>query len=926
MSLTNTEQTQSDSAKPDQTQSAPLFTRSVEDVSQQFDTDAQLGLSQAEAEQRLTKYGPNQLSETHGVAIIPLFLRQLKNPLLIVLFFGALLSFYIQHYVDAFAITAIILINATISFMQEFKAQRSMDALREMAAPKCWVKRDGEWQNLAAADLVPGDLIKLETGTIIPADARLVETVQIQIDESALTGESDPVRKNAKPLSDANLILADQINMCFMSTSVIHGYATAIVTGTGMNTEVGHIAELMESGEQRLTPLQLRIKNMSHILILAALVIVAIIMAMGFFQGMNLSNMSSIGISLAVAAIPEGLPTVVTIVLTMGAYQMMRSNALAKHLTSVETLGSTTVICSDKTGTLTQNKMQVQKIWLGGESLRVDGVGYEPKGQFYNDDGQPIEAHTHKPLMKMLKMSALCSDTRLVETDGQYSIHGLPTEGAIVVAAAKAKVTKEQLLNDYDIEHSFPFDSSRKMMSVIVRDEDNQAWLYVKGAPDVIMSRCDYMVRQGETVNFSGYQKDAHEVTSEFGRQALRTLAIAFRKLSEEDLESPDTTLETQLTLKGIYGIIDPPRPEATQAVKDCHSAGIGVVMITGDHVETAKAIALQMHIIDNANSSSLTGAELNELDDQQLYDCVKNIRVFARVTPEHKLRIVHALQSHQEVVAMTGDGVNDAPALRAADIGVAMGISGTGVAKESADLILLDDNFKTIVTAVREGRRIYDNIRKFIRQALTANVSEVSALLFAFVLISATVDESGNMLVMLTLAPLMILWVNLVSDGIPALALGVDGAENDVMKRQPRASNESFFADHLSHRIVIRGLAMGALTYGVFISAINQDYSSEYAQTLAFMTLIFGQLFHIFDARTFTTIYQRNPFSNPALLWAVAGSAALSISMVYWSWGQTVLGTTAVALEHLLIVIALSALPTLILSGIKQLFKVKWL
>ncbi|WP_081835963.1 cation-translocating P-type ATPase [Thiomicrospira pelophila] len=918
MSLAHNDQTNSEPSKPEQTESTPFFTHDIEQLSQHFATDSILGLSQDEAEKRLAQHGPNQLSETHGVAIIPLFLRQLKNPLLIVLFFGALLSFYIQHYVDAFAITAIILINATISFMQEFKAQRSMDALRDMAAPKCWVKRDGEWQNLAAADLVPGDLIKLETGTIIPADARLVETVQLQIDESALTGESDPVRKNTQTLNDPSLILADQVNMCFMSTSVTHGYATAIVTGTGMNTEVGHIAELMESSEQRLTPLQQRIKSMSHILIWAALIIVAVIMAMGFFQGMSLVNMSSTGISLAVAAIPEGLPTVVTIVLTLGAYQMMRSNALAKHLTSVETLGSTTIICSDKTGTLTQNKMQVQKIWVAGETLRVDGVGYEPKGQFYDKDDQPIEAHTHKPLMKMLKMSALCSDTRLVESNGQHSIHGLPTEGAIVVAAAKAKITKEQLLNDYDIEVSFPFDSSRKMMSVIVRDEDNQAWLYVKGAPDVIMNRCDYMTRHGETVNFTHYQEEAHDVANEFGRQALRTLAIAYRKLSDSELESPDTALETELTLKGIYGIIDPPRPEATQAVIDCHNAGIGVVMITGDHVETAKAIALQMHIIDSAESPTLTGAELNELDDQQLYNCVKNIRVFARVTPEHKLRIVHALQAHQEVVAMTGDGVNDAPALRTADIGVAMGMSGTGVAKESADLILLDDNFKTIVTAVQEGRRIYDNIRKFIRQALTANVSEVSALLFAFALIN------GEPL--LTLAPLMILWVNLVSDGIPALALGVDGAENDVMKRQPRLSNESFFANHLSHRIIIRGLVMGALTYAVFITAINQDYSQEYAQTLAFMTLIFGQLFHIFDARTFTTLYQRNPFSNPALLWAVAGSAALSVSMVYWSWGQTLLGTTAIEVEHLLIVIGLSALPTLILSGIKQVLKVKWL
>lgn len=902
------------------------FTLSVEQATEQLQSDADHGLSQAEAQARLEKHGPNQLSQTAGISVIALYLRQLNNPLLYVLFFGAVLSFYIQHYIDAFAIMAIIIINATISFVQEFKAQRSMDALRDMAAPKCWAKRDGNWQNIPASELVPGDLIKLETGTIIPADARFVEAIQMQVDESALTGESDPVRKKTEALSDPELILADQTNMAFMSTAVTNGTGTALVTRTGMETEVGRIAELMASAEQRLTPLQQRIKSMSHTLIWAALVIVAFILALGFFQGMTFIDMGSTGISLAVAAIPEGLPTVVTIVLTLGAYQMMRNNALAKHLTSVETLGSTSVICSDKTGTLTQNKMQVKRIWVNGKNFQVEGTGYEPKGQFFDAQQQPIIPAQKKFMSRMLSISALCSDTRLVEKDGQYSIHGLPTEGAIVVAAQKAGITKEGLLENHKILHSFPFDSTRKMMSVIVEDPEGQTWLYVKGAPDVIMNNTQAMIRHGQTVDFLTHQQEANEAVEAFARDALRTLAIAFRPISKEELAHPDTSLETNLTLLGIHGIIDPPRPEATQAVKECHNAGVRVVMITGDHVETAKAIALEMGIIKDASSPSMTGAELNQVDDDELMKQVKGIHVFARVTPEHKLRIVKALQAHGEVVAMTGDGVNDAPALRTADIGVAMGLTGTGVAKESADLILLDDNFATIVTAVREGRRIYDNIRKFIRQALTANVSEVSALLFAFALISSTVDEAGNLVVLLTLAPLMILWVNLVSDGIPALALGVDGAENDVMKRKPRPSDESFFADHLSTRIIIRGLVLGALTYSVFKISLDNGMSLEYAQTLAFMTLIFGQLFHIFDARTFTTIYQRNPFSNVALLWAVAGSAALSITMVYWPWGQLVLGTTAVDVSHLIMVIALSALPTLILSGIKQLGNIRWL
>lgn len=904
----------------------PAFTQTIQQVSNTLKTDAELGLSQQHAQARLLEYGPNQLSQTKNASFIALYLRQLKNPLLIVLAFGAVLSFYIAHYVDAIAITAIIFINATISFIQEYKAQRSMDALRDMAAPKCWVKRDGEWLNIPAAELVPGDLIKLETGTITPADARLVEAVQLQIDESALTGESDPVRKQTLPLDDANLILGDQNNMAFTSTAVTHGYGTALVTATGMKTEVGHIAELMASSETRLTPLQLRIKSMSHILIWAALLVVAAILAMGFFQGMTLLDMSSTGISLAVAAIPEGLPTVVTIVLTLGAYQMMRSNALAKHLTSVETLGSTSVICSDKTGTLTQNKMQVKQIWAAGKNFQVEGVGYEPKGDFFDHQKELISPQDHQQLMDMFKMSVMCSETKLIEHNGQFSIHGLPTEGAIIVAAHKADLDKTGLSQHLDTLMTFPFDSARKMMSVIVRDLNNQAWLYVKGAPDVVLNRCERINIHGQENPAANHHQQVQTVIDDFAKQALRTLAVGYRKLEQHELESPDTALEKDLTLMGIYGIIDPPRPEATLAVKDCHNAGIRVVMITGDHVETAKAIAYEMHIIDDANAPAITGAELNDMDDAGLFDAVKHTHVFARVTPEHKLRIVKALQAHGEVVAMTGDGVNDAPALRTADIGVAMGLSGTGVAKESADLILLDDNFATIVTAVREGRRIYDNIRKFIRQALTANVSEVSALLFAFALMSSSVNQAGNTLVLLTLAPLMILWVNLVSDGIPALALGIDGAEDDVMKRLPRSSSESFFANHLSTRIIVRGLVMGALTYGVFKVAIDQGQSLEYAQTLAFMTLIFGQLFHIFDSRTFSTLYRRNPFSNHALLWAVAGSGALSVSMVYLPWGQLVLGTAAVDFHHLLVVIALSALPTFILSGIKEIAQVKWL
>ena len=894
------------------------FTRSTQDTLKRLNSQIDTGLTTKQRQNRLESHGTNELNQGEQRSPLIIFIEQLKNPLLIVLGFGALLSFYTQHYVDAIAITVIIFINAAISFTQEYKAQKSIDALKDMAAPKCTCLIESDWQEIPASQLVPGDIVKLQTGNIIPADCRMLEAVSLEVDEAALTGESEPVHKCTDALDENDLTLGDQINMVFMSTAITNGNGLAVVTATGMETEVGKIANLMESTESRMTPLQQRIHDLSKTLIWAALFIVAFIVGLGLYDGLGLAEMVNTGISLAVAAIPEGLPTVVTIVLTLGAKQMMRNNALAKQLTSVETLGSTSVICSDKTGTLTQNKMQAVKIWAAGETYQVSGKGYEPKGDFTSGNDKPITPKHHYHLIQMLEMSALCSDTLLLERDGQYQIQGVPTEGAIVVAAAKANIHKAQLVENTPIVTSFPFDSKRKMMSVIVKEPSGDYKLIVKGAPDVVLAHSTVIEHGEKHLDIVSNPHLVEDVIEDFGSQALRTLAIAYRYLTPEEIDLPHEELETRLVLSGIHGIIDPPRPEATIAVQECHSAGVRVVMITGDHAITAKAIAKQMHIIDSDNAQVMTGAELNEVSDKDLLKLAPEVSVFARVTPEHKLRIVDALQANGEVVAMTGDGVNDSPALRKADIGIAMGITGTGVAKESADLILLDDNFATIVTAVREGRRIYDNIRKFIRQGLTANVSEVSAILFAFLLMT------GEPL--LTLAPLMILWVNLVSDGMPSLALGVDQAEGDVMKRQPRPRDESFFADHLNTRIILRGLVMGGLTYAMFQFALDRGASLEYAQTLAFMTLIFGQLFHVFDARTFTTLYQRNPFSNRTLIYAVIGSALLSILMVYMPFGNLALGTIPLDPNHLLMVVFIAALPTFILSGIKAIFGMKWL
>ncbi len=894
------------------------FQKTPDEVLQQLDSHREEGLSPEHITERQQTFGSNSLTQAESISPFRLFLKQLKNPLLVVLAFGALLSFYTGHTVDAIAITIIILINALITFFQELKAQKSIDALKDMAAPKCMVRRERKWQEISAAELVPGDLIKLQTGDIVPADGRLIEVTRLEVDEAPLTGESDLIHKKTEALNEADPTLGDQVNMVFMSTSVNHGHGLAVVTATGMKTEVGKIASLMQSTDNRLTPLQNRIAKLSHTLIWAALFIVAVIVGIGLLKGLDPIGMVNTSISLAVAAIPEGLPTVVTIVLTLGAKQMMQNKALAKQLASVETLGSTSVICSDKTGTLTQNKMQTVSVWAAGEYYRISGQGYDPTGDYTDSHGRTRTPKHHFHLNRMLEMSALCNDTTLLEEDGHYRIQGVPTEGAILVAAAKAGIDKEALMATHQRVVSHPFDPKRKMMSVIVRDADGNHTLIVKGAPDVIL-------KHSEVIEYADQRRDIvsnpnliDDVIHEFGTQALRTLAVAYRPLRPDEIEQPLEELENRLIITGIHGIIDPPRPEATQAVKECHSAGIRVVMITGDHAITAKAIARQMDIIDSDDELVMTGAELNQISDEELQRLAPKTSVFARVTPEHKLRIVKALQSNGEVVAMTGDGVNDSPALRKADIGIAMGITGTGVAKESADLILLDDNFATIVHAVQEGRRIYDNIRKFIRQGLTANVSEVSAILFSFLIM---IGEP-----LLTLAPLMILWINLVSDGMPSLALGVDEAEGDVMQRKPRAGNESFFADNLGTRIVIRGLIMGGLTFAMFMYALNLNLSLEYAQTLAFMTLIFGQLVHVFDARTFTTLYHRNPFSNHLLLWAVFGSACVSLLMVYTPFGNLALGTTPLEPQHLLMTLFIAALPTFILSGLKEIFHMKWL
>ncbi len=878
------------------------------------------GLTSAQAQERLQKYGANKLRAQEAVSAVKIFFIQFKNPLIIILFFGVLLSAYSGHTVDAVAIAVIILINVMIGFVQEINMRKSMDALKNMAAPMAQVKRDGEWSEVSADSLVRGDIVKLPTGSRVQADMRIIESNQLLIEEAALTGESEPIEKISEAITDKNLGIADWKNMAFTGTQVLAGNGTGVVCETGMATELGKIAKMMQETEEEPTPLQQKIHALSKVLIGAAFIIVAIVIGLGIEQGMSFADMVNIGISLTVAAIPEGLPTVVTIVLTLGAKAMAKNSALVRKLASVETLGSTTVICSDKTGTLTQNKMQVLSTFVAGKYYDISGSGYEPKGEFKDENGELVEVTENDELLKFLQISAICSDAEIIKEDNTYSIIGTPTEGAVSVVAAKAGIEKQKMFKEgFEVIHTFAFDSARKLMSVVIKTPEDKYFVVVKGAPDVVAKRSNYIYLHGESHPLDEQtHKHIDEAIDTFAARALRTLAIAFKPLTDKHLDLSQEEYENGFTFLGVHGIIDPPRAEVIPAVKECHSAGIRTIMITGDHAQTAAAIAKEIGFVQEGYERVVVGSELNDMSDEVLQEVVKETAVFARVIPEHKLRIVNALKANGEVTAMTGDGVNDAPALRAADIGVAMGITGTDVAKDSADLVLLDDDFTSIVKAVREGRRIYDNIKKFIRQGLTANVSEVSAILFAFVLMS---DNP-----LMTLAPLMILWVNLVSDGIPSLALGVEKAEPGLMRKKPRSSSEDFFADNLASRIIIRGLVLGGITYWLFHFALSKGADLQYAQTLAFMTLVFGQLFHIFDARTFATLYRRNPFENIYLLYAVVIAAVLSLLVVYTPLGHLAFGTESLSIKHMVMVVAIAALPTLILSGLKEVFKIKWI
>ncbi|NQX65624.1 calcium-translocating P-type ATPase, SERCA-type [Paenibacillus alba] len=891
-----------------------------EEVLQSQQVNAQQGLPWEEAWKRQAEIGRNELSEGHRVSPITLLLNQFKDFMVLVLLGATLISGLLGEYLDAITIVVIIVMNAVLGFTQEFRAERSLRALKELSAPNSNVWREGAVHQIPARDLVPGDIILLESGDRVPADVRFLETNGVYIEESALTGESVAVGKVTSAIPLDEVPLGDQRNLGFMGTMVSRGTAKAVVVRIGMDTEMGKIADLIQNTESMETPLQHRLEQLGKILIIVAIALTILVVVAGIMHGQPPYAMFLAGVSLAVAAIPEGLPAIVTIALALGVQRMIKRKAIVRKLPSVETLGCASVICSDKTGTLTQNKMTVTHLWVGGDVMEVTGDGYTPVGSIQLG-GQNADVAKHVSLNKLLQVSVLCNNAILYEEKQEskrkkgkedsavsvWSIKGDPTEGALVVLSAKSGITQQSLSETYKRVAEFPFDSDRKRMSVLVSSE-NGRMACTKGAPDVLLQHCSYILWEGKVIPFTPTLKQKVIAANEgMAKSALRVLGIAYKEIKSSDRYEDHEDVEHSLIFVGLTGMIDPPRKEVRDAISKCRKAGIKTVMITGDHQTTAEAIAKQLGMIP-ANGVSMSGQQIAQLSDDELDAKVNDTYVYARVSPEHKLRIVKALQRNGHVVAMTGDGVNDAPAIKAADIGIAMGITGTDVSKEASSLILSDDNFSTIVAAIEEGRGIYENIRKFIRYLLASNVGEIMTMFIAMM--------AG---LPLPLVPIQILWVNLVTDGLPAMALGVDQAEKDLMQHKPRSAKENIFARRLGWKIISRGLLIGVCTLGAFwlVLRVNPTDADTLlkAQSVAFATLVMAQLIHVFDCRSSRSIFHRNPLQNRYLVFAVLSSLVLMLLVMYVEALQPIFKTVPLGWKDWILVLIAAGIPTFLMG-----------
>lgn len=891
------------------------------DVAKVLDVQPDKGLYGKEVQRRLLEVGKNALAVKKGVHPVFVFLGQFKDFMVLVLLAATVVSGLLGEIADAVTILAILIVNAILGFIQESRAERSMEALRSLNAPEARVLREGLEQKIAAADLVPGDIVLLEAGDRIPADIRWIQTVNIQVEEAALTGESQPVSKNIAPLLEELTPMADRRNMGYMGTSVVQGRGAGVVVATGMETEMGVIAGMLQNVVEEETPLQKRLAELGKWLVLVSFLVCAAVVVTGVLRGEDFYKMFFTGVALAVAAIPEGLPAIVTVALAVGVQRMVKRRAVIRKLPAVETLGCATVICSDKTGTLTQNEMTVRQIYSEGRKITVSGQGYDPKGEFFGAD----PGKEQDPLRAGLRIAALCNNASLTKkgvqvaglfrskkNDAPWGVNGDPTEGAMLVAAAKAGIWREVLERKEERIGELPFDSDRKRMTVVYQSRQGRR-AYVKGAPDVVLNLCrQELTAKGAVELSTESRRRIMRANDEMARQALRVLAVAEKPLADAD--PLDENVEKGLTFVGLLGMIDPPRASAVKAVKVCRQAGIKPVMITGDHRLTAEAVAHELGMFQGYEGDVITGEELARMSEEDLKDRVMDISVYARVTPKDKLRIVRAFKQQGQVVAMTGDGVNDAPAVKEADIGVAMGVAGTDVTKEASSMVLGDDNFATIVSAVEEGRGIYDNIRKFIRYLLSCNLGEVLTMFLA-TLVGLP----------LPLLPIQILWVNLVTDGLPAMALGIDKADPGIMNRPPREPKESIFARGLIGKIGVRGTMIGLGTLFVFVAGFYMGENMLVARTMAFTTLVFSQLFHVFDCRSEErSIFEIGFFSNPYLVGAVCVSIIMQLSVIYIAPLQAIFKTAPLALWHWLLILLVAGGPSLLL-GLARYVKNSW-
>ncbi len=920
------------------------FNKETNEVEKELKTNLQQGLTKDEVEEKRKEFGYNELKAKKKKSLFVKFLEQFKDFMIIVLIIAAIVSGIVGYMegegiTDSIIILIVVIVNAIIGVVQESKAEKSLEALQKLSSHVAKVVRNGKVEVVASRELVPGDIVVLDTGDYVPADLRIVEGVNLKSQESSLTGESVPVDKNSEAISDEKVGIGDRTNMLFSSSLITYGRGKGIVVETGMNTEVGKIATIINDTVGSATPLQIKLNKLGKTLGIAALAICIVIFIIGIAYGKDIIDMFMTAVSLAVAAIPEGLAAVSTIVLAIGVQRMVKKNAIIKKLPAVETLGSATVICSDKTGTLTQNKMTVQKVFADNKLVNVEDI-----------------SNVENSLEKLMYTVTLCNDTKIGENN---NLTGDPTETALIDLGFKIKFDVNNALKLQRIKE-YPFDSDRKLMTTVNKVGDKYI-AYTKGGIDELLAKCTRYELDGEIKNnLSEYRETITKYNTEMAQDALRVLAMAYKELDHEPTDEEMKNIENDLIFVGMVGMIDPPREEVKLAVEKCKTAGIKTVMITGDHKITAVAIAKALGILENENEA-ITGTELEEMSDEDLTKNIRQYSVYARVSPEHKVRIVKAWQANEEIVAMTGDGVNDAPALKTADIGCAMGIVGTDVSKEAADVILTDDNFATIVSSVEEGRRIYDNILKAIQFLLSSNVGEIVTLFIAILItpwLGSTFGIDINLIEVLL--PIHILWINLVTDSLPALALAVDPAEDDVMQRKPK-KQKGIFTKGMTWRVVYQGFMIGLLTLAAFIIGLatpdnqltemvridngiyavsevenleealangaemveKQEVKVEIGQTMAFVTLAFSELVHVFNIRNNKkSIFKTHPFNNKVLLGAIAISAALMLVILFVPALRHLFSIPILPMNNVLEIVGLVLLP-LVIVEIFKLFKI---